>query len=163
MRVLTNSMASNDVAAVVSGYKKYRKELLEVGAEIYELRPDSTMRRQWSLLSTKSRSGLHTKAMVVDRRHVLIGSCNLDPRSADINSELALVADSPAFGERVGAFFDEGVSPGESFRVTLVDGRLRWTTEVDGKPVVYTKDPETTWWQRLVVGLIGLLPIHSQL
>ncbi len=163
VRVLTNSMASNDVAAVVSGYKKYRKELLEVGAELYELRPDSTMRRQWSLLSTKSRSGLHTKAMVVDRKHVLIGSCNLDPRSADINSELALLADSPAFGERVGAFFDEGVSPGESFRVTLVDGRLRWTTEVDGKQVVYTIDPETSWWQRFVVGLIGILPIHSQL
>jgi putative cardiolipin synthase len=163
VRVLTNSLASNDVAAVASGYKKYRKELLEVGAEIYELRPDSSMKRQWSLLSTKSRSGLHTKAMVVDRKHVLIGSCNLDPRSADINSELALLADSPAFGERVGAFFDEGVSPGESFRVTLQNGDVRWTTEIDGKPVVYTTDPETSWWQRFVVGLIGLLPIHSQL
>jgi len=163
VRVLTNSLASNDVAAVASGYKKYRKALLEVGAEIYELRPDSTMKQQWSLLSRKSRSGLHTKAMVIDRKHVLIGSCNLDPRSADINSELALLADSPAFGERVGAFFDEGVSPGESFRVTLQDGDLRWTTEVDGKPVVYTKDPETGWWQRFVVGFIGLLPIHSQL
>lgn len=163
VRVLTNSMASNDVAAVVSGYKKYRKDLLAAGAEIYELRPDSSMKQQWSLLSTKSRSGLHTKAMVIDRRHVLIGSCNLDPRSADINSELALLADSPAFGALVGTFFDEGVSPGESFRVTLENGNLRWTTEIGGKQVVYTTDPETTWWQRFVVGVIGLLPIHSQL
>ncbi len=163
VRVLTNSMASNDVAAVVSGYKKYRDDLLEAGAEIYELRPDSAMKQQWSLLSTKSRSGLHTKAMVVDREHVVIGSYNLDPRSADINSELALLADSPAFGERVGAFLDEGVTPEHSFRVTLEYGHLRWTTETGGKQVVYTKEPETGWWQRFVVGLIGMLPIHSQL
>lgn len=163
VRILTNSMASNDVAAVVAGYKKYRTRLLEAGAEIYELRPDSVMRQQWSLLSTKSRSGLHTKAMVVDRRHVVIGSYNLDPRSADINSELALLADSPAFGARVGAFFDEGVSPEQSFRVTLVNGSPRWTTVVGGREVVYTTDPETSWWQRFVVGAIGLLPIHSQL
>jgi putative cardiolipin synthase len=74
VRVLTNSMASNDVAAVVSGYQKYRDDLLAAGAEIYELRPDSAMKQQWSSLSTKSRSGLHTKAMVVDREHVVIGS-----------------------------------------------------------------------------------------
>jgi putative cardiolipin synthase len=121
------------------------------------------MKQQWSLLSTKSRSGLHTKTMVVDREHVVIGSYNLDPRSADINSELALLADSPAFGERVGAFLDEGVTPDHSFRVTLEDGHLKWTTEIDGNQVVYTKDPETGWWQRFVVGLIGILPIHSQL
>lgn len=163
VRILTNSMASNDVAAVVSGYKKYRKRLLEAGAELYELRPDSAAKQQWSLLSTKSRSGLHTKAMVFDRRHVVIGSCNLDPRSADINSELALLADSPRFGELVGAFFDEGVATDHSFRVTLEHGRVRWTTEIDGKPVVYTTDPETGWWQRFVVGALGLLPIHSQL
>jgi putative cardiolipin synthase len=163
VRVLTNSMASNDVAAVVSGYKKYRKKLLEVGAEIYELRPDSAMKRQWSLLSTKSRSGLHTKTMVVDREHVVIGSYNLDPRSADINSECALLVDSPAFGERVGAFLDEGVSPEQSFHVTLANGRPRWTTVTDGHEIVYTHEPETGWWQRFTVGVLGLLPIHSQL
>jgi len=163
VRVLTNSMASNDVAAVVSGYKRYRDDLLEAGAEIYELRPDSTVKQQWSVLSTKSRSGLHTKAMVVDREQVVIGSYNLDPRSADINSELALLVDSPAFGERVGAFLDEGVTPEQSFRVTLQHGHLRWTTETSGRPVVYTKEPDTSWWQRFVVGLLGILPIHSQL
>jgi putative cardiolipin synthase len=104
-----NSLASNDVVAVHSGYKKYRDDLLEEGVDIYELRPDSTMKQRWSLLSTESRSGLHTKTMVVDRRHVVIGSYNLDPRSADINTELALLIDSPEFGARVGEFLDDGV------------------------------------------------------
>ena len=67
------------------------------------------------------------------------------------------------FGARVGAFFDEGVAPDQSFRVTLENGHPRWTTEVDGRPVAYTTDPETGWWQRFVVGVLGLLPIHAQL
>jgi len=163
VRILTNSMASNEVIPVVAGYNRYRDDLLRAGAEIYELRPDSRMKRNWSLISTRSPSGLHTKAMVVDRRYVVIGSYNLDPRSADINSELALLADSSEFGAIVGGFLDEGVDPENSFRVTLDDGRLKWTASSDGREVVYTKEPETGWGLRCVVWMIGLLPIHSQL
>jgi putative cardiolipin synthase len=163
VRILTNSMVSNEVVPVVAGYNRYRDDLLRAGAEIYELRPDATMKRNWSLLSTRSSSGLHTKAMVVDRRHVVIGSYNLDPRSADINSELALLADSPEFGAIVGSFLDDGVAPENAYRVTLDGGRLRWTARIDGREVVYTKEPESGWWQRFVVRVIGILPIHSQL
>src|SRR6185436_245270 len=64
VRVLTNSLASNDVLAVHSGYQKYRDDLIENGAEIYELRPDFSMEQlRWSPFSTKSRAGLHAKAM----------------------------------------------------------------------------------------------------
>jgi len=163
VRVLTNSMASNDVAAVYSGYERYRDDLLRAGADIYELRPDSAMLARWSMLSAKSRSGLHTKTMVVDREHTVIGSYNLDPRSADINSELALLVDSPEFGARVAEYLDEGVLPENSYRVTLEDGDLVWTTVKDGETVRYRTEPHTTWWQRFQVGLIGILPIHSQL
>ena len=163
VRVLTNSMASNDVAAVHAGYKKYRDDLIRAGAGIYELRPDSAMIGRWSLLSTESRSGLHTKAMVVDREHTVIGSYNLDPRSADINSECALLVDSAEFGQRVGEYLDEGVLPDNSYRVTLEDGDLVWTTVEDGKSVAYRTEPHTSGWQRFQVGFIGILPIHSQL
>jgi putative cardiolipin synthase len=65
VRVLTNSLASNDVLAVHSGYQKYRDDLLENGVEMYEVRPDSRMAQlRWSGLSWKSRAGLHAKAMV---------------------------------------------------------------------------------------------------
>ena len=165
VRVLTNSLASNDVLAVHSGYQKYRDDLLENGVEIYELRPDSSMDRlRWSgLPSLKSRAGLHAKAMVVDRRYVVVGSYNLDPRSADINTELALLVDSPAFAEMVAEFFDDGVKPENSYRVTLEGGRLRWTTSDGGTVRVYTKEPETSWWRRFKTDALGLLPIHSML
>jgi cardiolipin synthase C len=162
VRVLTNSLASNDVLAVHSGYQKYRDDLLENGAEMYELRPDSAMAQlRWSGLSWKSRAGLHAKAMVVDRRYVVVGSYNLDPRSADINTELALLVDSPAFAEMVAEFFDDGVKPENSYRVTLERGRLRWTTSDGGTVRVYTTEPETGWWRRFKADALGLLPIHS--
>lgn len=165
VRVLTNSLASNDVLSVYSGYQKYRDDLLENGVEIYELRPDSTMNRlRWSgLPSLKSHAGLHAKAMVVDRRYVVVGSYNLDPRSADINTELALLVDSPAFAELVAEFFDDGVKPENSYRVTLEGGRTRWTTSDGGTVRVYTKEPETSWWTRFKADALGLLPIHSML
>jgi putative cardiolipin synthase len=162
--VLTNSLASNDVIAVHSGYQKYRDDLLENGVEMYELRPDSAMAQlRWSGLSWKSRAGLHAKAMVVDRRYVVVGSYNLDPRSADINTELALLVDSPAFAEMVAEFFDDGIKPENSYRVTLERGRLRWTTSDSGTVRVYTKEPETSWWTRFKADALGILPIHSML
>jgi putative cardiolipin synthase len=162
--VLTNSLASNDVAAVHSGYQRYRDDLLASGVEIYELRPDSSMHQlRWSPLSAKSHAGLHTKAMVVDRRYVVVGSYNLDPRSADINTELALLVDSPAFAEKVAEFFDDGVKPENSYRVSLERGRLRWTTREGGTVRVYAKEPETSWWKRFTADALGILPIHSML
>ena len=93
----------------------------------------------------------------------MVGSYNLDPRSADINTELALLVDSPAFAEKVAEFFEDGVKPENSYRVTLEGGRLRWTTSVGGTVRVYTKEPETSWWKRFTADVLGILPIHSML
>ena len=79
VRILTNSAATNDVMAAHAGYANTRKDLLDAGAELYELRPDSNMKREWSGLAGKSRAALHAKALVFDRETVFIGSFNLDP------------------------------------------------------------------------------------
>ena len=58
---------------------------------------------------------------------------------------------------------DAGI-PERAYTVTLDDqDRLRWTTQVDGQEVTFTKEPETTWWQRFKVGLYRMLPIRGQL
>ena len=101
--------------------------------------------------------------MVVDHRWVVIGSYNLDPRSADINTEITLLVDSPVFAEMVAEFFEDGIKPENSYRVTLEGGQLRWTTSDGGTVRVYTKEPETTWWMRFKADALGLLPIHSML
>ena len=120
VRVLTNSLASNDMLAAHSGYAKTRRPLLKNGMELYELRPDTDeFRSGWSPLSGRSPAALHTKAMAFDREAVLIGSFNLDPRSAVINTEASLYIESPVLAERLTAYMAIGVVPANSYRVLL--------------------------------------------
>ena len=167
VRILTNSLASNDVVAAHAGYAKRRKALVEKGVELYELRPDSispTVAGQKVFSRGESNAALHTKALVFDRESVFVGSYNLDPRSANINTEMGLYVESPELARQVIAYMDEGVLPYNAYRVELdEDGRLVWKTVKDGVPVVYTKEPETTFGQRFNSGFIRLLPVEGQL
>ena len=163
IRVLTNSLASNDVLAAHAGYSQTRKELIENGMEIYELRPDAGAVKQRNY-SADSKTGLHAKAMVFDREAVFIGSFNLDPRSANINTEAGLYVESPELAEQVAAFMDEGVRPDNSYRVSLdEEGDLVWVTEIDGEEVRYDDEPETTFGQRFLSDFISILPIDDHL
>ncbi len=162
VRVLTNSLVSNDVLAAHAGHAEYREALVEAGAEIYELRTDSVViKKSWH---GESRAGLHTKAMAFDDESLFIGSFNLDPRSANINTEAGLYVQSPELTAQLLAYMDEGVSPENSYRVTLdEDGDLVWTTIIDGKEVSYDVDPLSTFGQRFQSGFIQMLPVESQL
>ena len=63
----------------------------------------------------------------------------------------------------VAEFFDDGMKPQNSYRVTLERARLEWTTIDDGTVRVFTDEPETTWSKRFSADALGLLPIHSML
>ena len=107
---------------------------------------------------------MHAKSLVFDRKSVFIGSFNLDPRSTAINTEIGVMIDRPEIAEQVGELMDEGVSPGSAFHVTLdEDGDLVWTAEDQQVKVKYEKDPETSAWDRFVIGFVGMLPIEDQL
>ena len=164
VRVLTNSLASNDMLAAHSGYAKTRRRLLENGMELYELRPDTdAFRPGWSLLSGRSPAALHTKAMAFDREAVFIGSFNLDPRSAVINTEAGLYIESPELAERLTAYMATGVVPANSYRVLLdPNGGIVWETVRDGQTVRYRDEPETGFRRRFVADLLKLLPINSR-
>ena len=164
MRVLTNSLASNNQLAAHSGYAKTRRRLLENGLELYELRPDTdAFRPGWSLHSGQARAALHTKAMVFDHKAVFIGSFNLDPRSAVINTEAGLYIESPELAKRLTAYMATGVVPANSYRVRLdPNGKIVWETEKDGQKVRYLDEPETDFRRRLAADLLKLLPIDSQ-
>jgi phosphatidylserine/phosphatidylglycerophosphate/cardiolipin synthase-like enzyme len=129
--VLTNSLASTDAPVVHVGYARYRPQLIDMGVELYELRNQlGTPRSQLGRFGS-SLASLHAKAVVVDRRNVLIGSMNLDPRSQYLNTELGVVIpDATVAGEIVRLFDD--VASNSSYRVLKDDdGRLRW---VGGSP-----------------------------
>ena len=163
VRILTNSLAANDVMAAHAGYSRYRHALIDAGVELYELRPDPGPVEK-KLVSAESRAALHTKAIVFDRKDVFIGSFNLDPRSADINTEAGLYVESPEIARQVIEYMDEGVSAVNAYRVLVDDSRkLRWLIDIQGERISYTKDPNSTWLQRLLAAFIRSLPVEHQL
>ena len=86
VRILTNSLASTDVAIVHAGYAKRRKALLRMGVELYEFNSDWVRRegRGWWLGKGRSKASLHEKAFVLDRRIGFIGSMSLLPIDAEL-------------------------------------------------------------------------------
>ena len=78
--------------------------------------------------------------MVFDREAVFIGSFNLDPRSAVINTEAGLYIESPELAERLIAYMATGVVPANSYRVLLdPNGGIVWETVRDGEIVRYRR------------------------
>jgi putative cardiolipin synthase len=163
VRVLTNSLSANDVLAAHAGYSKYRKNLVRAGVELYELRPFPGPVDK-KVVSADSRAALHSKAIVFDREAVFIGSFNLDPRSAAINTEAGIYVESSELARQVIEYMEEGVAPENAFRVLLDDdGDLRWVIEKDGFRLDYDKDPNSRWYERWAAGLIRFLPVEKQL
>lgn len=157
VRVLTNSLASTDVAAVHAGYAKRRKALLQAGLEIYEVkRVEPTPA---SLTRGSSAASLHAKTFEIDGRYVYVGSFNFDPRSAYLNTEMGLLLDSPQLASRLNHFF-ESQAPDRSYRVRLDQhDELEWIETTAAGQKIHRIEPHTTALQRVALDLIARLPI----
>ena len=134
IKIHTNSLASQDVPAVNSHYKTWRSPLLHAGAGLYEARQDAEIKV--SVVDTPPISakymGLHSKSMVIDRRFAIIGSANLDPRSAFLNSEMIAVIDSEGLAEELAKAILRDMAPSNSWEVRLDDdGKLQWQNDVE--------------------------------
>ncbi|MBE9475661.1 MAG: phospholipase D family protein [Proteobacteria bacterium] len=167
VRILTNSLSSNDVAAVHTGYIRHRKQLLRCGVEIYELnekiKKDQGARFKW--LRGLEKSSLHAKTLVIDKRVMYVGSFNFDQRSLNLNTEIGIVFEDAEIAGHAVELFDENISMA-AFRVELVgdtnrNGKLRWTGVEDGETVVFYKEPYASLFRRVSTQLMRLLPIDS--
>jgi putative cardiolipin synthase len=168
VRILTNSLASTDVGIVHAGYSKYRKDLLRSGVELYELNAKFARKEREGEKEggRASKASLHAKSFVFDRRKVFIGSLNLDPRAIVHNTEIGLVLASETVASEMSDWFSQNVEE-MAFRLELtkqgIGEKILWHGLVDGKAETFDVDPHTSFWRRLGIGLIGLLPIESQL
>jgi putative cardiolipin synthase len=158
VRILTNSLAANDVAAVHGGYSRYRKDLLEGGVMLWEMKPLPGSTAEASMFGS-SGSSLHTKALVVDGDKLFVGSYNLDPRSTALNCEQGVLVTHAALGGQFQAIFDRQSDGARAWHVTLVDGDLSWT---DGTKN-YDSDPMARAGQKFQAWLARVLPVESQL
>ncbi|WMJ70064.1 phospholipase D family protein [Stenotrophomonas sp. 24(2023)] len=159
--VVTNSLAANDVAAVHGGYMGYRVPLLRAGVQLYELKAHGQTGSAGPFGS--SGASLHTKAFVLDDRRGFVGSFNLDPRSAYLNTEMGVLFDDAVLGAQLRDEYLRLASPAQSYWLALGDdGRLRW---LERQPPAHWVGPEpgSSLGKRATARVISWLPIESQL
>lgn len=167
--VLTNSLSSTDVSIVHAGYANYRRRLLKMGVELYELNRNLSDQgpeeKHWKFY--ESIASLHAKCFVIDRRTAFIGSLNLDPRSVIQNTEIGMVIESEEIAARIASFLDREMDR-IAFKLELKPGAgdsgyIAWHGRVGTTRTSLYAEPYTSIWKRFVVNLMRLLPIESQL
>lgn len=155
--ILTNSLASTNHVPVHSAYARYRRGVIEAGAELYEARANAA--RQLNLDKDGPETlTLHSKVFVIDRRKLFVGSLNLDPRSIELNAEMGLLIDAEPMVKEMTADMEAGLAT-LTYRVRIDDeGRLEWHCRIDDQPVVETKEPLTSGWRRFKAWLMKIAP-----
>lgn len=148
IKILTNSAASTDNLEAFSGYKRDREKLINGGVDIYEFRPDAAIRFKimtgalQQVMNFTPIFGLHAKSMVVDEAIAVIGTFNLDPRSANLNTECVV------------AIRDSTIA-GNLFNAMMIDMKPEnaWHTTKD-----YNPDDEAGWWKNFKIWWRGVVP-----
>lgn len=161
--VITNSLASNNHAVVHSGYAPKRKPLLQLGVRLYETRPDASPTGAFRAGHKGAEATLHTKAFIVDRETLFLGSFNFDPRSRNINTELGVIIESREIAEPLAARVETRLDSATYQVILDENNRIRWIEHTPDGEVVLSKEPETSFWTRWKVNMMRLLPIEGQL
>ena len=164
IHILTNSYAASDVAIVHSGYAKWRQRLLRSGIRLYEMRPTVVAAEEPDTLKlprfASAASSLHAKTFAVDGERVFIGSFNFDPRSAQLNTELGFIIESPELAKRTENIFAREV-PFRAYELRLSPSeRVYWLERDLGHTRRYDTEPESKLWQRMKVMVFSWLPIE---
>ena len=158
--VVTNSLATNNHVVAHTGYRRWRREVLAAGVELYELRADAEAIELYVTPPSESkRLGLHTKAVVVDGRRAFVGSPNVDPRSMVLNTEIGLIGEGRGFAGRVAALVERDIAPENAWRVRMdEEGWLTWSSGDE----VLRRQPAQGFIQRAIEFLLNLLPLKEQ-
>lgn len=174
--VVTNSLASTDVFPVYSGYRWYIKDLIEMGIELYELKPQSFKKYSNSKKWLKTnKTSLHTKMMVIDGYRFVVGSANIDPRSSKLNTELLLIIDSKKMANKKQIALKSiinmenfyrlswGIHPLEPEDDNIPIYGIIWSSRENGKIKRYFSPPNSGYFRRLGTDLLSILPIEGYL
>ena len=169
VRVLTNSLASNDALAAHVGYAKYRKALLALGMDMYEMRAEQqgsfnsfgaatlaggSVGGSTGKSGGGSRASLHSKVVVMDDRLLVVGSMNLDLRSQLQNSEVAIVIRSSAMALEAIRLIEPTLQTA-AYRVQLVDRQLVWRAPQGSSLPDTTSEPDASMGLKIMAELIA--------
>lgn len=146
IRISTNSLASTDNIQAFSGYQGQREDLLEAGVELFEFMDEPNIREELidrypRIADNNPIFAIHAKSMVIDSKILFIGTFNLDPRSANLNTEVGILVESPELARQVARSIERDMLAGNS-----------WQTTVDFNPdfVVSRGKRFKTWFNRIL-------------
>jgi putative cardiolipin synthase len=161
VELVTNSLASTDEPWVYMGYWAHVKELLKANVKIFEISPSLSVERGKLGVFGKRTGALHMKNAILDHKEVFLGSMNLDPRSAMLNTELGLIIQSPEMARQLEGFADAGSA--YTLRLSANGQNVEWVERGDdGKQTVYDVPPETSAWQRFGLRLVApFIPVDQ--
>jgi cardiolipin synthase C len=167
VRVLTNSLASNDAPIAHVGYARHREALLKLGIELYEMRSEqagigSALGSSGASVTGESRAMLHSKVLVLDGRLLVVGSMNLDLRSQLQNTEVAVLVGSRRLAGTATEVIETTLRDG-AWHVELVDGRLTWRAPQGSALKDTTTEPDASIGLQLMLKLFGPLAPDSML
>ena len=98
---------------------------------------------------------MHAKVAVIDRRWLFVGSMNLDPRSATINTELGMVVDSPPLAREMLRIIDiDRLQSAYRLRKTASGQCCEWLGFEDDGEMLLTEEPDSSLWQRVKLWLL---------
>ena len=161
VRILTNSINSNNHITAHSAYRKHIRTLLEIGAEMHEVRFDAEDRDLYieSPVDNKTLC-LHAKVLLFDSNRVFIGSANLDPRSMHINTEMGLMIESESLNANVREALEPDFSPRNAWQLQLrEDGRVVWVSDKE----TLDHQPTHSFMRRIEDWFFSLLPIENEM
>ena len=149
VRISTNSLASTDNIQAFSGYQGQRKDLIHAGVELFEFMPEPSIHEQLidrypRIAGTDPIFAIHAKSMVIDGKTVFIGTFNLDPRSANLNTEVGILVESSELARQVTLSIETDMKPGNS-----------WQTTADFNP-----DFVESWGKRFKTWFNRILPME---
>jgi putative cardiolipin synthase len=156
--VMTNSLAATDEPLAYWAYARYRDAMLKMGVTLSELSPVAN--RKFDMLGDfrSSLGALHAKVAVADRRWLLVGSMNMDGRSARSNTEVGLVIDSADLAEEAMALMNEHWAVSH-YRLRLAEAgqRVEWLAPGSDGATVHHAEPHVSWIKRLRLGVMSML------
>lgn len=161
VKVLTNSLRSNNHTAAHAAYAHHLRKLVTLGVEVHEVRVDARDRALYmDGVVTDRKLGLHAKFLLIDDHLSFIGSANLDARSLRLNTEMGLMIQSEKLNRQMRGFIERDFSPANAWSVqSTPNGQLLWV----GNDVTLREQPSDSAFQRLEDWFLGVLPIEREM
>jgi len=157
--IVTNSLDSTDEPLVHRAYSRYRAAMLKLGMKLYEFSPELARKSGTFGDYEHATLRLHAKVAVVDRRWMVVGSVNLDARSALLNTELGVTIDCPVLAQQaLGLVSGDGYASMYRLAMAPDQERLTWLAqdpELGSR--VHIDEPGLHWWLDFKMWLQSLL------